>query len=376
MRVNIISLLIASIVIPAFLSSCNNDDLSNEDNFDRGEMLENIGNNIILPAFDQFESATSQLQSTITTLTGEVNQANLDVVQDAWLNTIVTWKYAEMFMFGPVDQMVAAPGIDNWRADNVTNTLGIEEAIDTNQEINASYIEGIGATRKGLPAIEYLLFNFEEGDQAILDQLNASENRRAYLSALSERVNQIATAVNEAWKPGGGNYIETFTGSTGKSAASSVNVLANEFLMLIERVKNHKLGIPLGKRSMGTLLPENVEARFSAESLVLMQRNIDAIEDVFLGTGASGDQQGYADYLNALNAEYNGQPLADVIANQIEDLRASVSAINDPLKTALEIQNAQVEEAYNAAQRLVVFTKTDMMSNLGLLVTYTDNDGD
>jgi predicted lipoprotein len=376
MRVNIISLLIVSIVIPAFLISCGDDDLTNQDNFDRGEMLENIASNIILPAFDQFESATSELESTITTLTGDVNQANLDVVQDAWLNTIVTWKYAEMFVFGPVDQMVAAPAIDNWRADNVTNTLGIEEVIDTNQEINASYIQSIGATRKGLPAIEYLLFDFEGGDQAILDQLNTSENRRAYLLALSARLNQIATAVNQAWKPGGGNYIETFTGSTGKSAASSVNVLANEFLMLIERVKNHKLGIPLGKRSMGTLLPENVEARFSGESLVLMQRNIDAIEDVFLGTGASGDQQGYADYLNALNAEYNGQPLADVIANQIEDLRASVNAINDPLKTALEIQNAQVEEAYNAAQRLVVFTKTDMMSNLGLLVTYTDNDGD
>lgn len=353
------------------ISSCSNDD-ENVDNFDREAMLQNIAQNIILPAFADFESETADLESSINNLVNDVNATNLDNAQQAWLNAATSWNYAEIFMMGPVDQLVLAASIQNWP----TSTAGIEESINTTEPINETYISNLGSTRKGLPAIEYLLFDFNNGDQVIIDQLASSANRRAYLQALSARLNTIAALVNEGWKADGGNYVSTFTSSTGKDAASSTNVLANEFLMLIEKVKNRKLGIPLGKSSLGTQIPENVEARFSGESLKLMSKNLEVIEDVFLGTGTNGDLLGYADYLNALNAEYQNQPLADVIASQITTLRQELNDITDPLKTALQTQTQQVEEAYTEAQKLVVLTKTDMMSRLGLSVTYVDNDGD
>lgn len=353
-----------------FTSACSDDEAGNVDNFDRESMLENIGQNIILPAFEDFETETADLETAVSTLINDVTATNLDAAQQAWLDATLSWKYAEMFMMGPVDQMVLSSSIQNWP----TSTAGIEEAIDTTEPINAAYVEGIGSTKKGLPAIEYLLFDFNNGDQAILDLLNNSANRRDYLTALTRRLHTIAAEVNQGWKPDGGNYIATFTGSTRKEG--STNILANEFLMLIERVKNEKLGIPLGKKSMGTQLPENVEARFSGESIKLMLRNIDAIEDVFTGDVNTDQQPGYADYLDALNADYQGELLSTVIQNQLNTLRAEINDINDPLKIALQSQTQEVEEAYTEAQRLVVFTKTDMMSNLGLLVTFDDNDGD
>lgn len=361
--------IIASLLL---LISCGNDDEGNADNFNRQALLENAGSNIILPAFTDFSEKTAVLKEAAYTLAGEVNQVNLTAAQEAWLDAKLSWKYSEMFEFGPVDQLVAAPMIDNWP----TNTVGIEEALDTTTPINSEYIASLGSTRKGLPAVEYFLFDFSEGDQAILDKLQSHQNRLQYLTALTERLHTFAVEIHTAWDPSGGNYLDTFTNSTGKSAASSINILANNFLMLIEEVKNKKLGIPLGKSSMGTLLPENVEARFSGRSLVLIERNLDAIEDVFTGNGTKGDLEGYADYLNALGVQYQGQPLSEAIIQQIAVAREKTEIINEPLKVAVEANTAQVDEAYNAAQRLVVFTKTDMMSNLGLLVTYTDNDGD
>ena len=352
------------------LVSCNNDEEGNQDNFNRQALLENVGNNIILPAFADFSEKALALKAASDTLANEVTLENIAAVQDAWLAAKLSWKYAEMFEFGPVDQLIAAPLIDNWP----TNTVGIEEALDTTATINAEYIETLGSTRKGLPAMEYLLF--EGGDQVALDRFINDQRRLQYLAALADRINTLAAQLFHEWDPAGGNYLSTFTSSTDKSAGSSINVLANNFLMLVEEVKNKKLGIPLGKSSMGTLLPENVEARFSRTSLVLIERNLDAIEDVFTGTGVNGDLEGYADYLDALGAQYQGQPLSEVINLQIADAREKVQAVTVPLKEAVQTQTAQVDEAYVNFQRLVVLTKTDMMSNLGLLVTYTDNDGD
>ena len=353
-------------------ASCSDDEPGNRDNFDRESMIENLGYNIILPAYENFETETAALEAAVSSLSNEVNATNLDKAQQAWLDAAQAWSNAEMYMMGPIFQMAISASIQNWP----TSTAGIEEAIDTNEEITNAYIENLSSSRKGLPAIEYLLFDFTNGDQAILDQLSTSANRRAYLEALTENLNAIAESLNQAWQPDGGNYISTFTSATGKDVASSANVLANDFLILIEKIKNLKLGTPLGKKSMGTPLPENVEARFSGESLKLIHANLNAIEDVFLGTGVEGDQLGYADYLNELNATYNGELLAEVIQSQIATLRSELQDINDPLKLAIDNQTQQVEEAYTAAQRLVVLTKTDMMSQLGLTVDYVDNDGD
>lgn len=352
--------------------SCSDDEGGNTDNFNRQALLENAGSNIILPAFNNFSEKTAALKEAAYTLAGEVNQVNLTAAQEAWLDARLSWKYAEMFEFGPVDQLIAAPMIDNWP----TNTVGIEEALDTTTPINSEYIASLGSTRKGLPAVEYLLFDFSEGDQAILNKLNNDQKRLQYLTALTERIQTLAVEIHTAWDPSGGNYLNTFTSSSDKSAGSSINILANNFLMLIEEVKNKKLGTPLGKSSMGTLLPENVEARFSGRSLELIERNLDAIEDIFTGNGTKGDLEGYAEYLDALGAQYQGQPLSAVIVQQIAAAREKIGAITEPLKVAVETNTAQVDEAYVDLQRLVVFTKTDMMSNLGLLVTYTDNDGD
>ncbi len=351
---------------------CSDDESEPTVEFDRATLLNNIGNNIILPSFDDFQQQTEALNATVSVLAQEVNQQNLDAAQTAWLSAASAWKKTEMFDLGPIDQLNVKFDIQNYPV----NVIGVEDEIETNETFTQDYVEALATNRKGVSTIEYLLFDLDNGDAAVLNLLTTDTKRLAYLSAIAENLASVAGTVNEGWQATGGNYLATFLGSTGTSAASSVNVLANEMIMLIEEIKNEKIGVPLGKKSMGVLLPDNVEARFSGLSRDLILANLISIEQVFKGQGTNGDMLGYADYLDAVNAEFEGEALSSVILTEINTLRAHLTNIDGPIQEAIESDVADVEAAYVSSQRIVRLVKTDMINALALTVTFTDNDGD
>ena len=50
--------------------------------------------------------------------------------------------------------------------------------------------------------------------------------------------------------------------------------------------------------------------------------------------------------------------------------------LNDPLSSEIMNNKPAVNECYSKMQQLVPYTKVDMTSALGVLITYQDNDGD
>lgn len=353
-----------------FSAGCSDDDPDRQISFDREAMLENMTNDIILPAFGGFSDRAVSLANAVATLRDTPSGENLQAAQSAWLDAARAYKRAEMFMMGPMDQQSAAAMLNNWPA----NTAGIDEELEASTPVDSEYIQQLGSTRKGFPAAEYLLFDRTSGNEAILNQLSDSERRRNYLAALGADIARIAESIENGWAPEAGNYAATFRAATGTDAASSMNVLANEMVKLTEVVKNLKLGVPLGKKSMGVLLPENVEARFSGHSIELILENLAAIEAVYSGNNQAFDS--YHSNLEVVGAMRGDQPLGNVILSEISTLRSELQAIDGPLQEAVESDFDQAEAAYNSAQRLVVLLKTDMISSLGLLITFTDNDGD
>ncbi len=352
------------------LAGCSEDDPSESISFDRESMLKDMTGQVILPAFETFSTRANDLSSAVQALHDAPTLSSLEQSQDAWMAAANAYKRAEMFMMGPMDQLSAAAMLNNWP----TNTVGIEEELEATTPIDAAYIQQLGSTRKGFPALEYLLFDWKSGNESVLDRLNSDERSLDFALALANDIERLAESLENGWAPEGDNYAEVFESATGTNAASSMNVLANEMVKLTEVVKNLKIGVPLGKRSMGVLLPENVEARFSARSVELALNNLDAIEAVYSGNNQAFDS--YHANLEAVGAMYGDEPLGDVILAEIATLRQSLLAIDQPLQTAVETDYNTVEQAYNSSQRLVVLLKTDMISSLGLLITFTDNDGD
>ncbi|MDQ3534753.1 MAG: peptidase M75, Imelysin, partial [Bacteroidota bacterium] len=158
---------------------------------------------------------------------------------------------------------------------------------------------------------------------------------------------------------------------------SSFGELVNELNFDYEVIKNPKVGIPLGKKSLGQKLPESVEAYYSGISKDLALLNVKAIEDIYSGRSKAGTEgKGLDDYLNQLNAQYNGGFLSAAINSQFDIVKSKIQVIPDPLSDAIINHQNIVEEAYSEIQKMVVLLKTDMPSAMGVLITYQDNDGD
>ncbi len=121
--------------------------------FNRQEMLTNIVDNIILPANADFVARTAALQTTIQAFKDGPKVETLALSQDAWLTAELAWKRAELFELG--DAMELYSSVDK----RPTNKARLEIDISESFNIDAAYISTLGATSKGLPVIEYIIFN-------------------------------------------------------------------------------------------------------------------------------------------------------------------------------------------------------------------------
>jgi predicted lipoprotein len=224
--------------------------------------------------------------------------------------------------------------------------------------------------RKGLPALDYLLY------ESKLNSLNHFD----MLDVLIKELNSTtATVVNE-WSSSGKNYLTEYSSKTGSDAGSSVGLTLNALLLHLERFhREGKIGIPNGERSFsGTALPLNVEGTYQgSESLKYAIENLKAIERLYLGTDHNGnDGIGLEENLIEIGAKYNGGSLDAAIKSQFKACFNAYAQINMPLNEAVVNQNDAVSKVFKEIQKLVVLLKTDVPSSLGILITYTDNDGD
>ena len=80
--------------------------------------------------------------------------------------------------------------------------------------------------------------------------------------------------------------------------------------------------------------------------------------------------------MHALGATHLDAPLNQAIQEQWQAATDAVQALPAPLATSVVDNQQACLDAYGELQQMVVLYKVDMMSCLGVLVTYQDNDGD
>ncbi|TLV03190.1 imelysin family protein [Dyadobacter luticola] len=363
------------LIVSALIIACSsNDNPDPVDGQKRTAMLDNVGTNVILPAFASFETSATALTEATTAYAADLKNAQkLTAAQKAWVSAAESWKVASLFSQGPVETEFLSSAI----YFPSTNYTGIESAITkTGVTIDNAYIESLGATLKGLPAIEYLLFS-TSGNNAVIGNfagINGGK-RGEYLKALSANLQNQATLVYSKWKPDGGNYLKTFKEADGRDINSSLGMLSNKMIDLVYTIKDERLGAPLGKRNNGTPQPGMVDAKFSNASLTLLKAELRTLENTFSGTGA-GNNIGIDDILDEAGAKSGDQLLSEKIKAQFAAVKAKIDAIGDPLSTAITGQTAAVSAAYDEVKKLQVLMEVDMINNLGVLLTFSDNDGD
>ena len=336
--------------------------------FDRATLFKNMAEGVMTPAYNEFNNAVVANQISTSTFIGTVNTLNLSTVRMDWNMTVLKWMRCEMFNF----EYANAVSLNAQIGATAANYEVIETEIHGSNIIDESYITTAGTTRKGLAAIEYLLYGIN-GEQAVIDSFTTSafaQRRKQYLTSLLQHVHTQTSAAYNSWN--GGNSYSNFVAQTQLDISGSLNLMVNALTEHIEFTRRGKIGKPSGIENAGIVDTTLCEYRLAKRSIQNIRENIAAWKVIFTGnTGIGLD-----DYLDHVNAQYNGAILSTTIAEQIDLCLTKANAISVPLTQATFEQPTQVSALHLEIKKLTVLTKIDLASNLGVVITFSDNDGD
>ncbi len=339
-----------------------------EPGFDRGPMLENYADKLIIPAYQALAVESQVLLEQVEQFTADPQANGLSSLRQQWRETIESFQYAAIFSFGPAETAfgVIYENLGTWPVDT---SLLLDFIIQGD-----SSLSNFDRDTRGLLGMEYLLFG--GSDEQVLSSF-ADPSRAAYLRAVARDIHEEATRIQNAWA---GDYRSTFVESVGTSAGSSTSLLYNNFVLGFERLKNFKLGLPLGLRpGQVSTEPQLVEARYSHISLDLLKLHLDAVEQTYYGrelyVSALRDGQGFDDYLQTISG---GPALLASTQEQLAAVKEVLAQVptDRSLADLIAEEHTSVLNLHTALQRLTRFFKSDMSSLLGISITFDSGDGD
>ena len=355
------------------LAGCSSESEGDTDpkgEFDRQAMLANYADNLVVPGYEAFATKAKAMEAAVAAFTGEPSAATLATARSAFQEAYMAWQQVSIYEFGPADEQLLRSNL------NIYPTAASE--IESNIASGSYDLQAAASVdAKGFPALDYLLYGApsEEEEIALYTTDAGAANRKQYLQEVASLVSHRAEAVYNGWTSG--NYADAFEQAAGTAVGSGIGNLVNQLNYDIDLTKRAKVGFPSGRFTAGSAFPEKVEAYYSGTSLELLKQAIRAEKAVFMGQSASGTNgPGLDDYLDHVEAPYNGGLLSEAIEAQFDAALAAAEAIQGPLSEAVNTQPEAVTKVYDAMQKLIVLTKTDMPAALGVTITYTDNDGD
>jgi uncharacterized protein len=337
--------------------------------FDRKAMLANIGNNLIMPAYHNFQSAALSFDSAVSAFEQQPNGPNLSALQQQFKVTYKAWEYCCSYEFGPAEQFYLSKNINTFPTDitQINSNIGAG-TYDLNAVMNLD--------AKGLPAFDYLLFGIGADRDAIVLKYTTDADavkRKRYLLNLSADMKQKIGAVVAEWEA---SYLVSFTNNTGTDIGSSTSYLYNEFLKSYEGLKNYKFSIPLGRMSgQTTTSPEKVEAYYSGISTELAKDHWTSTYNIWEGKDKNGvDGIGFREYLAGVEG---GSALVTQTNQQQANVEAALAALPSGKLSDIIVQQVGRADAVNTElQKLTRFYKSDLSSLLGIAITFNSGDGD
>ncbi len=359
-------------LLAAACSSDNDNPTESEDSFDRGSMLANWADNIIIPAYSSFNSKASILKTKTSEFTTTPTVENLQAVRSAWKDAYLSFQNVSMFEIGKAEELRFRNRLNVYP----TNVSEIENFI-----ADGTYNFELPSTidKQGFPALDYMLNGLEETDTEIVAFYTSNTNAEGYknyLQTLSETIASLSNEVLTSWT---GGYRDVFVANTSSSASGAVDKLTNDYIFYFEKaLRAGKVGIPAGVFSNGTL-PQNVEAFYKKDiSKELLMEALDASRDFFNGKSFDGNSNGpgFKTYLDYLNTIKNGANLSTLINDQFTVAKNKSNELNANFVQQIEADNSKMLNSYNELQRIVILLKVDMIQALDVSIDYVDADGD
>lgn len=367
------ALLICMLLVAISLTDCKKKKSTQEEEdaeaaFDKGAMLSNYADALILPNYQSAKTSLDSLAAAYIAFVQTKTETDLQVVRQKLDVFYAKFQHISTSEFGPAETELIRANFNTYPADTTQINTNITSGV-----YNFDIAANIDA--KGLPALDFLLYGSNRTDAQIVALFASTPNRITYVTnCLNEMQTKLNTIVT-GWTNG---YRSTFVNSKGSQIGSSLGLLVNQLNFEVDLLKNGKVGIPLGKKSMGVIYPDKTEAYYAKNySVKLAKECLQNIENVYLGRSRTGnDGPGLDDYLDALKIQHSSGTLNNAIKTQFGIAKAKLNLVQEPLAVAIVNDPATVDVAYVEMVKLLVLLKTDMPSALGIVITYQDGDGD
>lgn len=353
----------------AMLTSCTSDKdpFGKMNDFDQGPMLENLANNLIVPSYLGLRDQTKSLKEAIAAYRSAPTVETLTAAREALKSARLAWQQCSPYQFGPSESNGLSGILNIYPVDTLKINRNIENGADDLTTLS-------NADARGFQALGYLLYRPGLSDEELISATLAPD--RLYADQVALLMEEASLTVYDQWAPEGGNYIGTFTSEDayGVNVGSSVGKLINAMNLDFEQnTRDGKIGIPVGIRSLGEPILHACEAYYAGYSVELFKASIAAYYTLYKGA----EDVGLDDYLQAIEATTTqNEDLTVRIDTQFKALIEAGNMLEDPLPAQIANDQVTVQAVFAEMQRLAVLFKTDMASSLGVVITYTDTDGD
>ncbi len=348
-------------ILAILFSSCKEggDSPSLFDSYDHQSWRNYTADSIIQPALVDYHQACEDMSAAFLPFQQNPNQTHLDSLQLRFEEAYKAFMVVEGYGFGASANLQ----VNTFSNTFPTDTHTIHQNFTSTYDLTA--VNQIDA--QGFPALDYLLFF--GGDSMVLENFKNKQGQLAYTQDIMGRLEQMALLLSTEWNS---NYGPSFKDAAGPQVGGALGEFVNAFNFNIELSKRARIGIPVGNFSAGIPLPSKSEALYSGLSNELLIANIEARKRDF----SKGGGKSLAGLLNHLNAQHRGEPLADRIDQELDLVLSTVQGFQNPVSELVISNPSQVQNTFNALQSTVVLTKVDMPSQMGVQITYQDNDGD
>lgn len=369
--------------------------------FNQKALLENIADNVITPVFSQFNGVSAaqieavnayceaETAASLGNATNEQVTELRDSAKSAWRDAINVWQQAELMKVGPLadNDGLLRDKIYSWP---IVNSCSVDfEVVNFKVgEVNGQPYDIANRTpsRRGLAALEYLLFN---------EQLNHSctsstqpdnwdnqtdEYRKIarceFAVEVAQDINNSSQELNSAWSGADGfaNALKTAgnEGSQFSTELEAINKISDGMFYLDTFAKDGKLATPLGLsiNDCGSqVCPEVVESVYAHHSVTHIENNLLAFQKLLTGDAGVG-------FISFL-IDVGDQETADSMSSNIQIAIDGMQAYQTTLAETLVNDEAQVITTHADVKKVTDKLKFDFITSLSLELPATsagDND--
>lgn len=361
----LVSLMLIAVVL--FSCSKKTEDVAAGADFSRTDMLKQTSDNLILPSLALLQSSVTFLEVATDTFNHNKTEANLLAMQNAWKLAATDWQSLAPFDFSPSKQTTLDLHVN-------LGTFPIDSAAVE------SYTKSNAGDQRGFYAMEVLLFPSNKTNAQIVASFDQA--RIDHLNWLTAQAKDKLKRAKSDWDA---NY-STFISDNTNNAGSSITYLFNAWLSPTggyESIKNYKVGQPMGLNIcstngvpgvcvFGTKDSRRLEGFRSGISLELIKIHWSQIKKVW-----HGEPKGFQEYLETVSggAQTITQTQEDIVN---VDAKLALIPTSQTLGQTIhsDAQSPLVKDLFEAFVKNTRNFKSELVSKLGMSLTYTSGDGD